>query len=295
MSRNFMRLLEDRWSEGTFVCVGLDTDYKKIPKCARKGQGDAGIMDTITSFNSAIVEATADLVCAYKPNVAFYEALGMMGVVALNRTIANIRDVAPEVPVILDCKRADIGNTNTGYVTAAFDYHGADAVTVHPYLGQEALQPFLDQKNKGVFVLCRTSNPGAGELQDRFVEVSDAEAKSWGIERGTCMPLYQLLAYLVSRNWNTHGNCGVVAGATYHGELRTVRDIVDNMPILIPGIGAQGGEVEKTISTGKDNRGRGMLINSSRGIIFASDGPDFADAARRETENLSQQISAALA
>lgn len=273
--RNFMELLEAQWSKGNFVCVGLDSEYEKIPAHLRSGD-QAGTSTAITMFNRAIVEATKDIVCAYKPNAAFYEAHGAEGIVALHHTIADIHAIAPDVPVILDAKRADIGNTNAGYVDAAFNFLRADAITVHPYLGAEALQPFLARAEKGVIVLCRTSNPGAGEFQDLSVNGE---------------PLYRFVARRVANEWNKSGNCALVVGATYPDELHEVRGLVGGMPILIPGIGAQGGDVEKTVSAGKDRRGQGMIINSSRGIIFASKGADFAEAARRETEKLHDLIN----
>ena len=278
-TRNFRELLENRWSEGKFVCVGLDSELGKIPASIRRSE----IAETIVQFNRSIVEATSDLVCAYKPNIAFYETHGEEGWKALRQTISHIHDTAPDVPVILDAKRGDIGNTNMGYMIGAFGHLEADANTVHPYLGREALKPFLDQKDKGVIVLCRTSNPGAGEFQDMDV--------SGDVVPGGYMPLYKFVAYKVRSEWNENGNCAVVVGATYPGELREVRELVGDMPILIPGIGAQGGDVEKTVTAGKDSRGRGMIINSSRGIIFASKGADFAEAARRETMNLHEQIN----
>jgi len=224
-------------------------------------------------------------VCAYKPNVAFYEEHGAEGIEALKRTIADIHDIVPDVAVVLDGKRGDIGNTNNGYVKAAFDYLNADAITVAPYMGEESLAPFLAQKDKGVIVLCRTSNPGAGEFQDLPIALGDGH-----ITR----PLYEVVASQIAGKWNKNGNCAVVVGATCPDELRTVRGIVGDMPILIPGIGAQGGDLEKTVAAGKDSRGRGMIINSSRGIIFASNGADFAEAARRETLKLRDAINAAL-
>ena len=290
-NRNFRQMLEAQWEKGNFPCVGLDSEYEKIPTSVSLPKLPLGKGSAIRRFNHFIVEATKDLVCAYKPNIAFYEAYGDEGWDALKDTIRCINELAPEVPVILDAKRADIGNTNNGYVKMAFDYLKTDAITVHPYLGKEALQPFLDCADKGIIVLCRTSNKGAGEFQDRIVEVTDEEAKQWGLPRFTLMPLYQLVAYRVSREWNVNGNCALVVGATYHEELEAVRQIVGDMPILIPGIGAQGGDVEKTVKAGKDSRGKGMIINSSRGIIFASSGPDFAEAARRETIKLRDLIN----
>ena len=276
--RNFRQMLETQWSRGNFVCVGLDSEFGKIPESARRSgnECDVSVANTVVAFNHAIVEATKDIVCAYKPNVAFYEAHGDEGIGALQRTIADIHAIAPDVPVILDAKRADIGNTNAGYVDAAFGFLRADAITVHPYLGAEALQPFLARAEKGVIVLCRTSNPGAGEFQDLSVNGE---------------PLYRFVARRVASEWNKNRNCALVVGATYPDELREVRGLIGDMPILIPGIGAQGGDVEKTVSAGKDSRGYGMIINSSRGIIFASKGADFAEAARRETEKLRDFIN----
>lgn len=290
-NRNFMQMLEAQWEKENFVCVGLDSEYEKIPDSISLPKLPLRKGTAIWKFNRFIVEATKDLVCAYKPNIAFYEAHGDAGLDALKYTISCIHDLAPDVPVILDAKRADIGNTNKGYIKMAFDYLKTDAITVHPYLGKEALQPFLDCADKGIIVLCRTSNKGAGEFQDRIVEVTDEEAKQWGLPRFTLMPLYQLVAYRVSREWNVNGNCALVVGATYPEELAAVRQIVGDTPILIPGIGAQGGDVEKTVKAGKDSRNKGMIINSSRGIIFASNGPDFAEAARRETMKLRDLIN----
>lgn len=279
-NRNFRQMLEKKWGEGKSVCVGLDSEYAKLPPI--RPPMDDGFYGRALPFNTAIVEATKDLVLAYKPNLAFYIAHGDQGIKTLRRTCNIIRDIAPDVPVILDAKFADIGNTNAGYVQFAFEYLGADAVTVNPYLGREALQPFLDYKDKGIIVLCRTSNKGAGEFQDL---VSDAPGGA-GYRK-----LYQQVASRVLEDWNKNGNCGLVVGATCPEELAEVRYGVGDMPILIPGIGAQGGDVEATVKAGKDSRGKGMIINSSRGIIFASNGPDFAEAARRETEKLHNLIN----
>jgi orotidine-5'-phosphate decarboxylase len=283
-NRNFRELLEAQWAQGNFVCVGLDSELDKIPKSVLQGNNGChlGIANTIIRFNREIVRATKDFVCAYKPNMAFYEAHGAEGMIALQHTIANIHEDT-DVPVILDAKRGDIGNTNGGYVAMAFDYLKVDAITVHPYLGREALQPFLDCKDKGIIVLCRTSNPGAGEFQD-------LEVPKHGGDKYATMPLYQYVAEVVSKYWNKNGNCALVVGATYPAELKRVREIVGDLPILIPGIGAQGGDVEKTVSAGKDSNGKGMIVNSSRGIIFASSGPDFAIAARNETRRLHDLI-----
>jgi orotidine-5'-phosphate decarboxylase len=219
----------------SLVCVGLDSDSTKIKSSQ-------------FAFNKAIIDLTYDLVCAYKPNSAFYEARGAAGIEDLKKTCDYLNKKYPDVVLILDAKRADIGNTNNGYVSFAYDYLNVDAITLHPYLGREAIQPFLDQKEKGSIILCRTSNPGAGEFQDG---------------------LYKEVATHVAKSWNTNKNCALVVGATYPEELKNVRRIVGDMPLLIPGIGAQGGDVEKTVMFGRDSHGAGMIINSSRGIIFA--------------------------
>ncbi|MBI4138894.1 orotidine-5'-phosphate decarboxylase [Candidatus Uhrbacteria bacterium] len=299
-------MLEAQWAKGNFVCVGLDSEFMKLPDAI----GKENPLDAILAFNVAIVDATRDLACVYKPNIAFYEAYGDLGAKALRNTVSHINKIAPGVPIILDAKRGDIGSTNHGYARSAFGevwgFH-ADAITVSPYLGGEALKPFLDNKEKGIIVLCRTSNPGAGEFQDLSVEPTYEDAMKWGLamespnrDPDACwvsnkLPLYQHVAYRVSREWNANRNCALVVGATYPEELEDVRKIVGGMPILIPGIGAQGGDLEATVAAGKDSRGRGMIINSSRGIIFASNGPDFADAARRETIKLRDAIRQCLA
>ncbi len=269
---SFVELLQARMAERKAVCVGLDTSFKMLPQIPSLMCEEHGI----TEFNRKIVNATKDLVLAYKPNAAFYEARGDEGWRNLKRTVDAINELAPDVPVILDAKRGDIGSTNDGYVTAIFDWLGIDAVTVHPYLGEESLAPFLARKDKGVIVLCRTSNPGAGEFQDLQVDGR---------------PLYQHVARAVADKWNKNNNCCLVVGATFPTELGLVREIVGEMPILIPGIGAQGGDVEATVKAGKNSTGNGMIINSSRGIIYASKGEDFAEAARRETLKLHELIN----
>jgi orotidine-5'-phosphate decarboxylase len=260
-------MLEAKWAEGKFVCVGLDSDVDKLPPSF----ADFLLPERVTIFNRRIIETTHDLVCAYKPNVAFYLALGPSGVVALASTIRDIHELAPDVPVILDAKVADIGNTNQGYVKFAFDLLGADAITVHPYLGEEALKPFLERKDKGVIVLCKTSNPGADEFQD--VDLLGSHDR-----------LFQTVAKRVSQNWNKNGNCALVAGATYPEQLGQIRKIVGDMPLLIPGVGKQGGDVEQVV---KAAGGKRMIINSSSGIIFAED-------PRAETQKLDDQITACL-
>lgn len=247
----------------SLVCVGLDSDIAKIPV---HFQSDKTPQFT---FNRAIIDATHDLVCAYKLNSAFYEAAGDRGVKQLQLTCDYFKKNHPEIPIILDAKRADISSTNQAYISYAFDYLGADAITLHPYLGREALEPFLNLKNKGLFILCRTSNPGAGEFQD---------LKFHG------KPLWQIVAQNVAHKWNQHHNCMLVVGATYPKELAQVRHIVGNMTLLIPGIGAQGGDIKATVTAGKNSRGTGMIINSSRGIIF-SQNPRFATQTLKDAIN----------
>ncbi len=280
--RNFLFLLRKLWSQGKFVCVGLDTDYNKIPQHLR--ENSLRETDAILSFNKAIIDATKDLVCCYKPNFAFYERYGAYGIRALRNTILYINEFAPEVPVIVDAKRADIDNTNLGSVEGIFRYLKADAITVHPYLGGDALKPFLNCKEKGIIILCKTSNTGSSEFQNLPVTV-DADTR-------TTKLVYEIVAEKVADYWNTNSNCLLVVGATYPEELKKVRSIVGSMPILIPGIGAQGGDLEKTLEAGLDSTGEGVIINSSRGIIFASGGEDFAEAAQRETKKLHDAISA---
>ena len=260
--------------QNSLVCVGLDCDLAKIPAHL---QSDKTLQFT---FNKAIIDATHDLVCAYKPNSAFYEARGVDGIAELKMTGDYIRKKYPEIGLILDAKRADIGSSNEGYVTYAFDWLGADAITLHPYLGKEALKPFLDRKDKGCIILCRTSNPGAGEFQDLKLDSGNQ-----------AIELYQRVAENIVKSWNYNENCGLVVGATYPTELEIVRRIVGDMPILIPGVGAQGGDVEKTVKAGVDSQGKNAIINSSRAIIFASNGEDFAQKAREEATKLRDEIN----
>ncbi len=269
-------LLRAHFAAGRHLVVGLDTDPARLPESLAPGASPA---ERVVEFNRRIVAGTADLACAYKPNAAFYEALGEDGFHVLEETIATVRDRAPDAAVILDAKRADIGSTNAGYVTAAFDQLGADAVTVHPYLGGEALVPFLERTDKLIFVLARTSNPGAGEFQDL---VSDG------------VPLYRHVARAVAGGWNAAGNCGLVVGATYPDEMQAIReDIPAEMPILIPGVGAQGGDVAAVVAANREAGSDAFLIAASRSIVYASSGEDFAGAARTEAKSLDTEIRAA--
>ena len=292
-----MDLLRARWETAdTLLCVGLDPELERLPQTIlasgasaeahgrndRLQVGEERVEHMLLDFNTAIVDATADLVCAFKPNAAFYEANGPAGLRALLRTISYIHDRYPDIPVILDAKRGDIGSTSAAYARAAFDVAGADAVTLQPYLGRDALAPFLDRADRGCLILCRTSNPGAGELQDLPVAASPD---------GEPLPLYQVVARAVAEQWNANGNCALVVGATYPGELRTVRAITGDMPILVPGIGAQGGDLAATLDAGLDSQGQGLIISVSRSVLYASAGPDFAQAARAETLRLHTAIS----
>lgn len=225
----------------SLLCIGLDPRPEWIP------DGD------VPAFNRRIVDATCDLACVYKPNVAFYEALGVEGLAALKATIEYIH--ARGLPVILDAKRGDIGSTAEAYARAAFDVWGADAITVNPYLGGDALEPFIARQDKGVFVLCHTSNPGAQDLQN--LEVAG-------------LPLYQHVAQL-ARRWNRHGNVGLVIGATYPKEIATIRADAPDTWFLIPGVGTQGGDLEAAVSAGLDAAGHGLVINAARSIIYADD------------------------
>ena len=266
-----MKLFKDKLNQriekfNTLLCIGLDSDKSKLPSS----------FTSQFKFNKAIIGKTHDLVCAYKPNTAFYEAQGVQGIKELKLTCDYLRENYPDIVIILDAKRADIGNTSESYAKFAFDYLGADAVTLHPYLGKDALQPFLDRKEKGSIVLCKTSNPGAKEIQNLKINSK---------------PLYQILAKKIAGKWNENNNCGLVVGATYPAELAIVRKIAPNMPFLIPGVGAQGGELDKSVGSGVDKNGKNAIINVARSIIFASKGRDFAEISRRETEKLKLEIN----
>lgn len=299
----FIEMLRARWQKAnSMVCVGLDSEYEKIPELARKDLSgkDLSVSMAIREFNYSIVSATREYVCAYKPNIAFYEGEWYEGLKALEATIKFIRKVAPDIPIILDAKRTDIGNTNKGYAKMAFDVLGADAITVNPYFGGEALKPFLDRADKGVIVLCRTSNPGAKEFQDLRIAVNELPSvareffenfKSDSSPLGRIgVSLYEYVAYQAAKEWNKNGNVLLVVGATYPDELKNVRKIVGDMPILVPGIGAQKGDLEATVKAGLDSTGFGMIINSARGIIFA-DKEDVMGGAEREAKKLRNQIN----
>ncbi len=281
MQRNFHELLQNKWNEGKMICVGLDTDISKIPDFKRVGNS---IRKTLFRFNKSIIDATKDLVAAYKPNTAFYEQYGEDGWAALRKTISYIHEVAPSVVVICDAKRGDIGNTNDGYAKAVFLQLKADAITISPYMGKEANEPFLQRVDKGIIILCRTSNPGAGEFQDLPIAIGKSHVKS----------LYEIVAENVSQEWNYNNNCLLVVGATFPGELGIVREIVGDMGILVPGVGKQGGDLKAVLQNGLNSKGQGLIINSSREVLYASKEADFAEAARAVVIRMNNEIASAV-
>ena len=255
----FMQALRQRWEvAGSLGCVGLDPEPAKFP--ARF----AGDDDAVFAFCRDIADATAEFACAFKPQIAHFAALGAES--ALERLIAHIHAAHPGIPVILDAKRGDIGSTAQRYAIEAFDRYGADAVTANPYLGGDSLQPYLDRADRGVVILCRTSNPGAADLQDLVVDGR---------------PLYQHGAAKAAGEWNGNGNVALVVGATWPEQLREVRAIVGDMPLLVPGVGAQGGDAEAVVRNARSADGSGLMVSSSRAILYASSGDDYAEAAAR--------------
>ena len=262
--------LEAAWEKsGSLLCVGLDPEPSLMP--------DGFGADDVAAFNHAIIEATSDLVCAYKPNVAFYEGLGPeRGYAALRETLAAIPS---HVITLADAKRGDVEHTARAYVRALFDDLRFDAATVNAYLGQDSITPWIERPQHGVFVVTRTSNPGAGDLQDLPVAT----------EAGS-RPLYEVVAERC-RSWDEHGNVGMVTGATYPDEMRRLRELCPDTPLLLPGIGAQAGSLDEAVRAGLDKRGDGILVSASRGVTYASKGADFPQAARREALRLRDEIN----
>jgi orotidine-5'-phosphate decarboxylase len=253
----FTERLAARWRDAdSLLCVGLDPDASRLPASLRDAP------EAVYTFCREIVDATADLVCAFKPQIAYFAALRAES--QLERLIAHIRARHPAVPVILDAKRGDIGATAEQYAREAFVRFDADAVTLSPFMGQDSIEPFLAHAGRGAFLLCRTSNPGGSDLQ--MLDVGGE-------------PLYLRLAQQVAHRWNGGGQLGLVVGATFPTELANVRAVVGNLPLLVPGIGAQGGDIAATLAAGQTADGTGMVINSSRAILYAGDGADFADKA----------------
>ncbi len=245
----------------SLLCVGLDADFKKIP------ERFLALEFPQFEFNKWIIEETHEYAAAYKPNSAFYEARGDKGIKELKMTSDYLAERYPDIVRILDAKRGDIGNTNQGYVDFIFDWLNFDAVTIYPYLGLEAVQPFLDRKDKAIIILCRTSNSGAKDFQDLIVND---------------VPLWQIVAEKISSEWNKNNNCMLVVGATYPQELKKIRSIAPGITFLVPGVGAQGGNVKEVIDSGINKSGLGLIINSSRGIIFAENPKKEAEITRDE-------------
>ena len=267
---NFIERLAAAWQRNdSLLCVGLDPEPGRLPAPL------AGNPDAVFEFCRAIVDATAGMVCCFKPQIAHFAAQRAED--ALQRVIAHIHARHPHVPVILDAKRGDIGSTAQHYASEAFDRYGADAVTLNPYLGRDALQPFLDRADKGAVILCHTSNAGAGDLQDLLVDGR---------------PLYQHVAERAARDWNTNRNCALVVGATYPQQLAEVRRIVGaDMPLLVPGVGAQGGDVAAVVRHGQNAQGTGLIVSTSRAVLYAAMGEDFAAAAQEAAGALRDEIN----
>jgi len=255
------KLLAASRDNHSLLCIGLDPDTARMPKMS------------IAEFNKAIIAATSELVCAYKPNLAFYEALGIPGLEALEQTIDYIPD---HIPIIGDAKRGDIGNTAKAYAKGLFEAFSFDAATINPYLGFDAVEPFLKFEDKGIFILCRTSNPSAADFQD----LTGADGR----------PLYEVVAGK-AREWNTASNIGLVVGATYPQELKKIRQLCPDMPILIPGIGAQGGDLVQAITDGVDDQGEKAIIAVSRQVLYASQDKDFAEAAKHAAQDIRDKIN----
>ena len=257
---HFHEALKANWkNKNSLICVGLDPDLEKFPAFLPRHTNQ------IFDFNKAIIDATADLVCAFKPQIAFYSAYGAEA--QLSKTIDYIHKEHPGIPVILDAKRGDIGSTATKYAEEAFKRYKADAVTVNPYLGFDSVAPFLKYEDKGIIILCRTSNPSAPDFQDLLVDGKK---------------LYLRVAEKIVNEWNCNGNCSMVIGATYPNELQQIRALAPEIPFLVPGSGAQGGNVQEAVSNGIDEEGTGIILSSSRSILYASDRPNSAEAAKAE-------------
>ncbi len=256
----------------SLLCVGLDGEHSRLPDHLR----DLPPAEALVAFNRALIDATFDVVAAYKPNLAFYEALGPAGMEAFRQTVAH---VPAGIPVIADAKRGDIDHTTRAYATALFDVYGCDAVTASPYLGRDALAPFLDRADRGTYILCRTSNPGAADIAELDVAGE---------------PLYVRVAERAPK-WTTHGNIGLVVGATAPAQLARVRAVAPGVPILLPGVGAQGGDLEASLAAGLDQAGAGLLVVAARQVMYASSGRQFAEAARTAALELRERIESARA
>ena len=257
---SFTEKLNDAWeSNHSLLCVGLDPDWQRLPEHIKQKP------EPIFEFCKSIIDATHDLVCAYKPQIAYFAALEAED--QLQKTLNFLSETYPHIPIILDSKRGDIGSTARMYAQEAYQRYGADAVTVNPYMGRDSAQPFLDYQDKGVVFLCRTSNQGAQDIQDLEV---DGE------------PIYVKVAQMISKEWNSNGNACLVVGATWPEQMQHLRELCGDMPFLVPGVGAQGGDVKAIVEAGQTTNGRGLIINSSRAILYAGTGTGFEMAARKE-------------
>ena len=270
---HFMTALRAAWQQrDSLLCVGLDPDPAKFPAHLQ------GRPDAILAFCTQIVDATADLVCCFKPQIAYFAAHRAED--QLEALIEHIHAAHPDTPVILDAKRGDIGSTAEQYAIEAFERFKADAITVNPYMGRDSVDPYLGYPDKGVILLCRTSNPGGSDLQ--FLEVDTPHGR---------MKLYEHVARTVAEDWNASGNCALVVGATFPAEIARVRELVGDMPLLVPGIGAQGGDIAATLAAGRTANGSGLMINSSRAVLYAGKGEDFAQAARRVAQETRDAVN----
>ena len=270
---HFMTALRAAWQQrDSLLCVGLDPDPAKFPAHLQ------GRPDAILAFCTQIVDATADLVCCFKPQIAYFAAHRAED--QLEALIQHIHAAHPDTPVILDAKRGDIGSTAEQYAVEAFERFKADAITVNPYMGRDSVDPYLAWPDKGVILLCRTSNPGGSDLQ--FLEVDTPHGR---------MKLYEHVARTVADDWNASGNCALVVGATFPAEIARVRELVGDMPLLVPGIGAQGGDIAATLAAGRTANGSGLMINSSRAVLYAGKGEDFAQAARRVAQETRDAVN----
>lgn len=269
---SFYSKLNALWQKtGSYLCVGLDPDLKKLPNHLVREKFP------VFEFNKQIIDQTLDLVCAYKPQLAYYAGQGLED--QLHMTIAHLQKQAPHIPIILDAKRGDIGSTAEMYAREAFDIFKCDAVTVNPYMGFETLEPFLKYKDKGVIVLCKTSNPGSGEMQN--------------LKTAQGSLVYELVAQTAQQRFSTHQGLSLVVGATHIDDLKKVRAVAPDVPLLVPGVGEQGGSVSEVVQFGRAKKGHGLMINSSRGIIYAGEGKDFAHKSREVAVQLVQEMKKA--
>ena len=267
----FIEKLKNRWTRSnSLLCVGLDPDFDRFPLSIKEKK------NPYFEFCTAIVDATAEFACAFKPQIAYFASCGAEG--ELKDIIDYIHEKHPDIPVVLDSKRGDIGSTAKHYAKEAFVRYGADAVTLSPYMGFDSVQPYLEYEDRGAILLCRTSNPGGNDIQMLQVDGK---------------PIYQRVAELASGPWNLNGQLGLVVGATYPNEIAAVRAIVGDLPLLVPGVGAQGGDINACVTAGVTKDMTGMMINSSRAILYASKAQDFKEAAARVAQETRDKINAA--